>query len=84
FSRAAAANADDIALIGRCAKKAVECAMQGIGGVVGEDEDQNNELRAIEFERIAGGKPFDINVDWFGDLLSQMGQPKGEVLETSH
>lgn len=84
FSRAAAANADDIALIGRCAKKAVECAMRGIGGVVGEDEDQNNELRAIEFERIAGGKPFDINVDWFGDLLSQMGQPKGEVLETSH
>ncbi|MEO9594962.1 pyrophosphate--fructose-6-phosphate 1-phosphotransferase [Rhodopirellula bahusiensis] len=84
FSRAAAANADDIALIGRCAKKAVECAMQGIGGVVGEDEDQDNELRAIEFERIAGGKPFDINVDWFGDLLSQMGQPKGEVLETSH
>ncbi|KLU02589.1 Pyrophosphate--fructose 6-phosphate 1-phosphotransferase, alpha subunit [Rhodopirellula islandica] len=84
FSRAAAANAEDIALIGRCAKKAVECAMQGIGGVIGEDEDQSNELRAIEFERIAGGKPFDINVDWFGDLLSQMGQPKGEVLETSH
>ncbi|ELP33879.1 pyrophosphate--fructose-6-phosphate 1-phosphotransferase [Rhodopirellula baltica] len=84
FSRAAAANVEDIALIGRCAKKAVECAMQGIGGVVGEDEDQNNELRAIEFERIAGGKPFDINVEWFGDLLSQMGQPKGEVLETSH
>ncbi|WDQ17441.1 pyrophosphate--fructose-6-phosphate 1-phosphotransferase [Rhodopirellula sp. P2] len=84
FSRAAAANAEDIALIGRCAKKAVECAMQGIGGVIGEDEDQNNELRAIEFERIAGGKPFDINVDWFGDLLSQMGQPKGEVLDTSH
>lgn len=84
FSRAAAANAEDIALIGRCAKKAVECAMQGIGGVVGEDEDQNNELRAIEFKRIAGGKPFDINVEWFGDLLSQMGQPKGEVLETSH
>lgn len=84
FSRAAAANAEDISLIGRCAKKAVECAMQGIGGVVGEDEDQNNELRAIEFDRIAGGKPFDINVEWFGDLLSQMGQPKGEVLETSH
>lgn len=84
FSRAAAANAEDISLIGRCAKKAVECAMQGIGGVVGEDEDQKNELRAIEFERIAGGKPFDINVEWFGDLLSQMGQPKGEVLETSH
>ncbi|MCC9654274.1 pyrophosphate--fructose-6-phosphate 1-phosphotransferase [Rhodopirellula halodulae] len=84
FSRAAAANPEDIALIGRCAQKAVECAMQGIGGVVGEDEDQNNELRAIEFERIAGGKPFNINASWFGELLSQMGQPKGELLETSH
>ncbi|MCC9643579.1 pyrophosphate--fructose-6-phosphate 1-phosphotransferase [Rhodopirellula sp. JC740] len=84
FSRAAAANPEDIALIGRCAQKAVECAMQGIGGVVGEDEDQDNELRAIEFERIAGGKPFNIDASWFGELLSQMGQPKGELLETSH
>lgn len=84
FSRAAAANADDIALIGRCAVKAVQCAMHGEGGVIGEDEAANNELRAIEFERIAGGKPFDINVGWFGDLLAAIGQPKGAVVEVQH
>ena len=84
FSRAAAANDADIKLIKRCAIKAVSCAMEGVGGVIGEDEEQGNELRAIEFPRIAGGKPFDIDIDWFGDLLGDIGQPKGRRLETSH
>ena len=35
--------------------------LDGICGVVGHDEDQHNQLRAIEFQRIAGGKPFNIN-----------------------
>ena len=84
FSRAAAANADDIALIARCAEKAVECALARIGGVIGEDEQQGDELRAIEFERIKGGKPFDINLPWFGKLLSEIGQSKGRAIETQH
>ncbi|QDV27584.1 pyrophosphate--fructose-6-phosphate 1-phosphotransferase [Aureliella helgolandensis] len=84
FSRAAAANADDIALIARCAEKAVECALARIGGVIGEDEQQGDELRAIEFERIKGGKPFDINLPWFGNLLSEIGQAKGRAIETQH
>ena len=84
FSRAAAANADDIALIRRCAVKAVACAIANDGGVIGEDEDRNNELRAIEFDRIKGGKPFDTNAKWFGDLLSEIGQPKGAVVEVHH
>ena len=84
FSRAAAANADDIALIARCAEKAVECALARIGGVIGEDEQQGDELRAIEFERIKGGKPFDINLPWFGELLSEIGQAKGRAIETQH
>ncbi|TWT50758.1 Pyrophosphate--fructose 6-phosphate 1-phosphotransferase [Rubripirellula amarantea] len=84
YSRAARANAADIELIGRCAAKAVECALTHDGGVIGEDEDRGNELRAIEFERIKGGKPFDINVPWFGDLLTAIGQPKGAVVETTH
>ena len=84
YSRAAAANAEDIALIGRCAAKAVECALVRDGGVIGEDEDQNDELRAIEFERIAGGKPFNIEAPWFGQLLSEIGQPKGTVVEVAH
>ncbi|MGB7324499.1 MAG: pyrophosphate--fructose-6-phosphate 1-phosphotransferase, partial [Rubripirellula sp.] len=84
YSRAARANDEDVALIGRCARKAVECALVHDGGVIGEDEDQGNELRAIEFERIKGGKPFDINVAWFGELLKGIGQPKGDVVETTH
>jgi pyrophosphate--fructose-6-phosphate 1-phosphotransferase len=84
FSRAARANADDRALIARCAGKAVECALVGIGGVIGEDEEQNNELRAIEFERIKGGKLFNIDAPWFGDLLAGIQQPKGAVIELEH
>jgi pyrophosphate--fructose-6-phosphate 1-phosphotransferase len=77
FSRAAAANEQDLALIARCVDKAVECALAGVSGVVGEDEEQGDELRAIEFERIRGGKPFDIHVPWFGELLSAIGQSVG-------
>jgi pyrophosphate--fructose-6-phosphate 1-phosphotransferase len=84
YSRAAPANADDLALIKRCTNKAVECALNRDGGVVGEDEDRGNELRAIEFERIAGGKPFDIDTPWFGELLSSIGQAKGAGVEVSH
>lgn len=67
FSRAAAANEDDIRLIKSCVDLAVECALRREGGVIGHDEDNNGRLRAIEFERIKGGKPFDIDTEWFGD-----------------
>ena len=78
YSRAAAANAADRKLIKRCAVKAVECAFAGKGGVVGEDEERGNQLRAIEFERIKGGKPFAIKSKWFVQLLKEIGQPMGE------
>lgn len=84
FSRAAAANAEDQALIKRCAHLAVECALRREGGVIGEDEDQGNTLRAIEFPRIKGGKPFDIDQPWFTDLLDHIGQPKGAKVEVRH
>ena len=77
FSRAAASNEEDIALIKRCAAVAVDCALKGVGGVIGEDENKNNELRACEFERIKGGKPFDIDSPMFTDLLAAIGQTKG-------
>lgn len=77
FSRAAASNAADIDLIKRCAAVAVDCALKGVGGVVGEDENKNNELRACEFERIKGGKPFDIDAPMFTELLAAIGQTKG-------
>ena len=74
FARSAAANAQDLELIGACAKLAVRSALDGVEGVVGHDEDQGHTLRAIEFSRIKGGKPFDVSTAWFAELLSEIGQ----------
>jgi pyrophosphate--fructose-6-phosphate 1-phosphotransferase len=84
FSRAAASNKEDLALIKKCADQAVEAAMAGTSGVIGEDEDRNNELRPIEFPRIAGGKPFNLDEPWFNDLLKDIGQPKGRKVVVRH
>ena len=74
FSRSAAANAADLALIRECTACAVDAALRGESGVVGQDEERGGEMRTIEFERIAGGKPFDISLPWFTDLLGDLGQ----------
>ncbi len=74
YARAAASNQEDLNLIKSCADYAVEAAMRRESGVIGHDEDKNNVLRAIEFERIKGGKPFDINTPWFVDMLEDIGQ----------
>ena len=84
YSRAAASNEADLKLIKACCDKAVECALAGIGGVIGEDDDKNDELRACEFPRIAGGKPFNIDEPWFGELLADIGQAKGEKVAVGH
>ena len=52
--------------------------------MVGHDEDRGGVLRAIEFPRIKGGKPFNIDTDWFNSMLSEIGQPKGGKVEVSH
>lgn len=77
YARSAAANADDLRLIRRCTDLAVQCALEGISGVVGEDEDRGGELRAIEFDRIKGGKPFNTGLPWFRQLLADIGQQEG-------
>ena len=59
FSRSAAANDADLALIKDCTTYAVDAALRGESGVVGHDEEQDDALRAIEFDRIKGGKAFD-------------------------
>ena len=74
FSRSAPANDTDLALIREMAELAVRCALEGRPGVVGHDEERGDELRAIEFERIAGHKPFDATQGWFTDLLAGTGQ----------
>ena len=74
FSRSAAANDEDLALIRRCTDYAVDAALRGESGVVGEDEERGDELRAIEFPRIAGGKAFDASVPWFVELQESIRQ----------
>lgn len=74
FARAAASNVADLNLIKSCADLAVECAMKREGGVIGHDEDKGDVLRAIEFERIKGGKPFNTDFAWFKQMLSEIGQ----------
>ena len=75
FSRAAAANAEDLRLIKSMTDLAVECALRGEAGVIGHDEEDGGRLKAIRFPRIAGGKAFDVAQPWFTELLSDIGQP---------
>jgi len=84
FSRSSAANDEDLALIRRCTDLAVDVALDGASGVVGEDEERGDELRAIEFRRIKGGKRFDTGLGWFTGLLDDLGQPLGTPAASSH
>ena len=74
FSRSAAANDEDLALIAQCTSLAVDSALAGVSGVVGHDEEQGDTLRAIEFPRIQGHKKFDVTVPWFRELKESLGQ----------
>jgi pyrophosphate--fructose-6-phosphate 1-phosphotransferase len=77
FARASAANVEDLRLIKSCVDLAVECALRGESGVIGHDEDRGGVLRAIEFSRIKGGKPFNLDTPWFKELLATIGQGTG-------
>ena len=74
FARAAPSNAEDLDLIQKSAIKAVEMACSRTPGVIGMDEDKDNELRCCEFERIKGGKEFDVTTPWFVSLMNDIGQ----------
>ena len=84
FARSAPANAEDFKLIDRCVLKAIECAKLGVSGLIGQDEERGDELRAIEFPRIKGGKAFDITQPWFRDLLKEIGQPVTASVTVAH
>ena len=77
FSRSAAANRFDQELIASMTRLAVDSALAGVSGVIGHDVERGGELRAIEFERIAGGKTFDVDEPWFAEMLATIGQPTG-------
>ncbi|WP_163544272.1 pyrophosphate--fructose-6-phosphate 1-phosphotransferase [Occultella kanbiaonis] len=74
FSRSARANDEDLALIRLMTDLAVVKAIAGESGVIGHDEENDDELTAIAFPRIAGGKAFDLTTPWFGALLGEIGQ----------
>jgi pyrophosphate--fructose-6-phosphate 1-phosphotransferase len=84
FARSAPANDEDFQLIDACVLKAVECARQGVSGVIGHDEERGDELRAIEFPRIKGGKAFDTTQPWFTELLQEIGQPMTATVKVAH
>src|SRR5215218_7857896 len=79
FSRSPAANQRDLELIRSMTDFAVDAALRGEAGLVGHDEERGDELRAIEFDRIKGGKPFDIGTPWFSALLDSIGQPSAQL-----
>ena len=74
FSRSAKANPEDLRLIKSMTDLAVQVALEGGTGVIGHDEEQGDRLRAIEFERIAGHKAFDISQPWFQKVMERVGQ----------
>ena len=72
FGRSAKANSQDLELIFEVADKAVESAIAGTSGVVGLDEEDNNNLTCISFDRIKGGKPFDTSLEWYQDMMQEI------------
>ncbi|PFG43484.1 pyrophosphate--fructose-6-phosphate 1-phosphotransferase [Isoptericola jiangsuensis] len=84
YSRAAAANAEDLRLIKSMTDLAVDCALRGEPGVIGHDEEDGDRLKAIAFPRIAGGKAFDVHTEWFGELLAGIGQPLVPAAPAEH
>ena len=63
FARSAAPNEEDLDLVKRSATMAAECALKRESGVVGLDMDEGGQLSLIDFDRIKGGKSFDVTTD---------------------
>ena len=72
FARSSKPNKKDLNLIIKMADQAVKSAIKGINGVVGWDEENNNTLSCIEFDRIKGGKPFNINQNWYKKMIMEI------------
>ncbi len=72
FGRSSKANQADLDLIFEVADHAVKSAVAGINGVVGWDEDNNNTLSCIDFNRIKGGKPFDTTLAWYVNMIQEI------------
>ena len=74
FARSAKPNKRDLELIQNSAGLATEVALGHRSGVIGKDMDNDNKLGLIDFNRIKGGKPFDYKIEWYNDMLNEIGQ----------
>ena len=72
FARSGPANAEDRALINRCATTALVTALDETSGIVGQDSDQEDTIGVIEFERVHGGRRLATNSAWVQDLLARV------------
>ena len=74
FARSAPSSDKDLDIIFKTVDVAIQNATRGVSGVAGIDEENNNQLCCVDFKRIKGGKPFDIKLDWFVDMIKTIGQ----------
>jgi len=74
FARSAKPNNKDLKLIQKSAGLAARFALDQQNGVVGRDINNDSKLGLIEFNKIKGGKPFDYHVEWFDNMLIEIGQ----------
>ena len=74
----------DLALIKQCTDLAAQVALRGGAASSVRTRSAATSCGAIEFPRIKGGKPFDTGQGWFGELLSELGQPLGDQVAVQH
>ena len=60
-------------MIQKCANVAVEGETSGTSGVAGQD-DATGKFRVIEFDRIKGEKPFNVENQWYKDMMVEIGK----------
>ena len=70
FSRSSSPCRADIELIDKSSALAVEMAIDKKSGVVGLSESTGN-IELINFKEIKGNKPFDINCEWFEEMIKK-------------
>ena len=74
FARSSKPNKKDLELIKQSAFLGAEQALNGRSGLIGLDDDHEQKLSLIEFDRIKGGKPFDAQAEWYNNMLQEIGQ----------
>ncbi|MDR0678944.1 MAG: pyrophosphate--fructose-6-phosphate 1-phosphotransferase [Puniceicoccales bacterium] len=74
FARSSPPNGVDLRLIRESAELAAASALAGQSGVVGLDGERGGKLSLIAFDRIRGGKPYDVGCKEFRQLCKGIGQ----------